>query len=58
MHGGVNFMCHLWSVYGTSMYGQDCVYVCGGVVMATLDATSCICNNLGFRRGNKICKQN
>ena len=52
------------AIYGASMehlcMGRI-VYMCvcvGGVVIATLDATSYICNNLRFKRGNRICKQN
>ena len=50
------------AIYGASMehlcMGRIVCMCVGGVVIATLDAMSCICNNLGFRRGNRICKQN
>ena len=51
MHGGVNFMCHLWSIY-------VCAVLCGGgQVIATWDAMGYTYNDVGFRRGNRICKQ-
>lgn len=37
-----------------------CVQYCaggGGQVIAALDAKGCTCNDVGFRRGNRICKQ-